>query len=233
MSDRPIGDLTTPARLATEVVHVDPQTGLPYSAATPQTVELGTTAAAQIGAVGETAYAGSGSKGLNGLLKGIYNALGILSATGASAANVQGAVPTGSTTPTNPILAAGWTINGAMRRLRVDDGGTLINTYYWNETATPLSGGATFTGAARAAFTAGECGHSKFNAFFLADQAGVASIETQDAGSNWVVTASQALVAGAPLTLSVPVMTRMHRAKLVNGGAGQGAFACNTSFTGA
>lgn len=100
-------------------------------------------------------------------------------------------------------------------------------------TTTPLGSSATYTGTARdvgvAASTAQP--YAYFNAFFLADQAGTATIECSNDNTTWYTCATSALTASTPLILTVPVMFRYLRAKLVNGASAQGSLVINNSFT--
>lgn len=104
---------------------------------------------------------------------------------------------------------------------------------FFTGTTTALGSSATYTGTARdvgvAASTAQP--YAYFNSFFLADQAGTASIECSNDNSTWYGCASSALTASTPLTLTLPVMFRYYRAKLVNGASAQGSLVVNSSFT--
>lgn len=98
-----------------------------------------------------------------------------------------------------------------------------------------LAGSATFTGATRDSGIAAGAQHgiSYFNSFFLADQAGTARIDCSNDGSTWYTCATAAMTAGTPLILSVPVMTRYHRAVVVNGSSAETYLWVNSSYTGA
>ncbi|CAB5220286.1 hypothetical protein UFOVP233_38 [uncultured Caudovirales phage] len=109
-----------------------------------------------------------------------------------------------------------------------------MNNIFYAESATALGSGATFTGTTRdCGFVAGGvCRYAAFNAFAVADQAGTMRIEISTNGTTWVkATADQALTAGTPLFLSIPVTAKYHRAVYVNGGTAQGSFMLNTSYT--
>jgi len=108
------------------------------------------------------------------------------------------------------------------------------NTFF-NDTTTALGISATFTGTARDVGVAAAATHrySAFNAFAFADQAGTFSIECSNDNTTWRTAATVSLVVNTPVTLSVPVMTRYHRTKLVNGAAAQGAVMVNSSYTAA
>lgn len=102
---------------------------------------------------------------------------------------------------------------------------------FYNDTTTPLAAAATFTGTARDAGAAAgtSVAYAKFNAFFLADQAGTAYIEGSNDNATWFTVATSALSANTPLALSTPVMTRYHRVKLVNGATLQGSVTVNSN----
>lgn len=107
-------------------------------------------------------------------------------------------------------------------------------TTFFNDSVTPLTGSATFTGSARDVGVAAGVltPNAYFSAYYFADQAGTASIECSNDNSTWRTIATSALVAGTPLLLSVPVMTRYHRTKLVNGGSAQSALMINSAYSG-
>ena len=109
----------------------------------------------------------------------------------------------------------------------------IAGTIFWNETTTPLTGSATFTGGSRDLGVAANnhSSYSFFNAFFIADQTGTASIEGSNDGSTWYTVTTSSLSINTPLTLSAPVMTQYHRAKLVNGASGQSSLKINTAYT--
>lgn len=111
-----------------------------------------------------------------------------------------------------------------------------LKSMFWNDTTTALGSSATFTGTARDVGVAAAAVHglNYFNGFFLADQAGTASLEGSNDNSTWYsLSAPQSLAANTPLMLSVPITTRYHRTKLVNGATAQGSCKVNSSFTGA
>ena len=107
-------------------------------------------------------------------------------------------------------------------------------TTFFNDSTTVLTATATFTGTTRdvgvAAGTATPTTY--FNGFFFADQAGTASLEVSNDNTIWRTAASSAISISTPLILTVPVMTRYHRVKLVNGATLQGAVMVNSSFSG-
>jgi len=155
--------------------------------------------------------------------------------TAVAIASDQSAVPvSGTFWPTTqpvslaalPALPAGTSAIGTV---------TTPETTFFNDTTTALTGAATFTGTARdvgvAAGTATPTTY--FNAFGFADQAGTLSIECSNDNTTWRTAASVALTASAPQILTVPVMTRYHRVKLVNGATAQGSVMVNSSYTGA
>jgi hypothetical protein len=125
---------------------------------------------------------------------------------------------------------AGVTPNG----LKVD--GSL--GVFFPGTTTPLAGSATYTGATRdVGVAAGSVQpYAYFNGFFFADQAGVATMECSNTGAfsgEQVVCATAPLAASTPLILTVPVMFRYHRTKLVNGAAAEAVLVVNASYTAA
>ncbi len=108
-------------------------------------------------------------------------------------------------------------------------------TTFWNDSTTVLAASATFTGTARDVGVASGTVTTAtyFNASFFADQAGTVSIEVSNDNTTWRQIASAALAVSTPAILSVPVMTRFHRVKLVNGATLQGLVMINSSYTGA
>ena len=107
---------------------------------------------------------------------------------------------------------------------------------FWNDaTGTPsaLGGSATFTGTARDVGVAvgTKNGAAYFNASFLADQAGTAYVDASNDGTNWYNLASNAITAGSAVILTVPVMTRYHRARLVNGSTAETYLWINTAYS--
>lgn len=107
---------------------------------------------------------------------------------------------------------------------------------FFNDTTTAQAISATFTGVSRDVGMAAASGHrySAFNAQAFADQAGTLRIEVSNDNTTWrPITADVAVAANTPVILSVPVMTRYHRAVFVNGAVAQAAFMLNTSFTAA
>ena len=106
---------------------------------------------------------------------------------------------------------------------------------FYQGTTTPLTGAATYTGATRdtgiAAGTAQP--YAYFNGFFFADQAGTATIECSNDNAAWTTCATSALTASTPLILTVPVMFRYHRTKLVNGATAEAVLVVNASYTAA
>jgi hypothetical protein len=107
-------------------------------------------------------------------------------------------------------------------------------TTFFNDNTTVQAAANTFTGTARdvgvAAGTATPTTY--FNGFFFADQIGTASIEVSNDNTTWRTAASASLAISTPLILTVPVMTRYHRVKLVNGATIQTATMVNSSFSG-
>lgn len=110
------------------------------------------------------------------------------------------------------------------------------NNIFYNDSVTAQAANATVTGAARDVAIAAGAVHrySKFSASAFADQAGTLRIECSNDNATWRrITADTAVAANTPVILSVPVMTRYHRAVYVNGATLQGAFMLNTSYTAA
>lgn len=105
---------------------------------------------------------------------------------------------------------------------------------FYNESTTAQAANATLTGTSRDVGVAAAAVHrySKFNAMAFADVAGTLRIEVSNDNTTWRrATPDTAVAAGAVQVLSVPVMTRYHRAVFVNGATLQTAFMLNTSFT--
>jgi len=100
-------------------------------------------------------------------------------------------------------------------------------------TTTPLGGSATYTGTARdTGVSAGTPQpYAYFNGFFFADQTGTAYIDCSNDNSTWTVCATASLPASTPLILTVPVMFRYHRTRLVNGSSAEGTLVVNSSYT--
>jgi hypothetical protein len=107
-------------------------------------------------------------------------------------------------------------------------------TVFFNDTTTVLAASATFTGTARDVGVAAgaQTQQTYFNGSFFADQAGTASIEVSNDNTTFRTMATAALAASTPLILTVPIMTRYHRVKLVNGATLQGLSMVNSSYTG-
>ena len=108
---------------------------------------------------------------------------------------------------------------------------------FWNiatGAGSALAANATLTGTARDVGVAQATAHpvAYYKASFLADQSGTASIEASNDNSTWYAIASSALAANTSLLLSVPIVTRYYRAKLVNGPIAQALLWVNSSFTG-
>lgn len=109
---------------------------------------------------------------------------------------------------------------------------------FWNEATgagSALTGSATFTGTARDVGVAAGSGHGRsyFVATFAADQGGTANIQCSNDNSTWRTIATNALTAGSPLVLSVPITTRYYRAQVVNGSSAETYLWVDDSFTGA
>lgn len=107
---------------------------------------------------------------------------------------------------------------------------------FYNESVTAQAASATLTGTSRDVGVAAAAAHryAAFNAYSFSDQAGVLRIECSNDNVTWRrMTADVAAAANTPVILSVPVMTRYHRAVYVNGATAQTAFILNTSLTAA
>ena len=112
---------------------------------------------------------------------------------------------------------------------------TAQNNVFYNESVVAQAAAATVTGTARDTLVAAAAVHrySAFNASAFADQAGTLRIEVSNDNTTWRrATADTAVAANAVVVLTVPVMTRYHRAVFINGATLQTAFMLNTSFTG-
>lgn len=103
-----------------------------------------------------------------------------------------------------------------------------------DRTGTGLAGSATFTGTSQdvgvAAGASTRFGY--FNAFFFTDQAGTAYVECSNDNATFYVCATGLLTVSAPLILQVPVMTRYHRSKVVNGSTAETLLWVNVAYTG-
>lgn len=113
---------------------------------------------------------------------------------------------------------------------------TAQDNMFYNESVTAQAISATLTGIARDVGVAAAAAHrySAFNAQAFADQAGTLRIEVSNDNATWrPITADVAVAANTPVILSVPIMTRYHRAVFVNGAVAQTVFMLNTSFTAA
>ena len=109
----------------------------------------------------------------------------------------------------------------------------LVNRF-WNESVTPQGASVTVIGAARdvGAQAGQNHGLCAFNAMAVSDQAGAVRIESSLTGSTWYrSTVDVAVAAGTPAILSIPVVSRFHRAVYVNGATAQGSFKLDTSYT--
>ncbi len=134
------------------------------------------------------------------------------------------------------ILVAGSDGTNA-RAIRTDTSGNIANyetrrTVFQNETTTSLGASATFTGTSRDAGVAAGASYwgSYFSGFFLANQVGTAYIEGSNDNATWYIIATAPIAVSTPLILQVPVMTRYHRVRVVNGAAAQTSFFVNSSY---
>lgn len=103
---------------------------------------------------------------------------------------------------------------------------------FYNDSTSVLGISATFTGTSRDLGVVAGSLHSSnyFKAFVLTDQIGVLSIECSNNGSTWYTMATSAVAISVPLLLSVPVLTRYHRVKLVNGITLQTSLIINSGY---
>jgi hypothetical protein len=140
--------------------------------------------------------------------------------------------------PFEPVVAAAqtgtWTVQPGNTANTTPWLVTNRGNVFYNESTTNLGASATFTGSSRdVGIAAGSVQpYSAFNATVFADQAGTLRLEMSNDNTTWRrCTADTAVAANAPVTLSVPVVTRYHRAVYVNGASAQGAFMLNTGYT--
>lgn len=133
-------------------------------------------------------------------------------------------------------LALPWRVTIDQRDSNGDPvaGGGQQGSLAYNDTTTALASSATFTGTARdiggAVGTARPYGF--FNAFALSNVAGTLRIECSNDNATWRrMTTDQAVAADTPVILTVPALTRHHRAVYVNGATGQTTFILNSSYS--
>lgn len=110
------------------------------------------------------------------------------------------------------------------------------DSQFYNDSTTAQAASAVLTGTARDVGVAAAAAHrySMFNAAAWADQPGSLKIQVSNDNVTWRdLTADTAVAANTPVILSVPIMTRYHRAVFTNGATAQAAFMLNTSFTAA
>jgi hypothetical protein len=113
---------------------------------------------------------------------------------------------------------------------------TAQNNVFYNDSVTNLGISGALTGTTRDIGIAASAVHrySKFNAMALADQPGTMRIEISNDNVTWRrATVDTAVAANTPVLLSIPIMTRYHRAVYTNGATAQTVFMLNTSFTAA
>jgi len=91
---------------------------------------------------------------------------------------------------------------------------------WFTDTATPLTGAATFTGATRD-LGPGATNWTFFGCQFNADQSGTGSIENSTDAVTWLGAATVAIVANVGVDLNVRARTRYYRCKEVNGATPQ------------
>lgn len=161
----------------------------------------------------------------------------LLSVNGAGQLQLAGLTVNGSAHGTSTLLMAGSDGTNA-RALRTDTSGNVAvyevrRSVFNNETTTNLGISATFTGTARDTGTAAgsNCPFAYFNAFFIANQTGTASIEASNDNTTWFTVATAALAVSTPLSLQIPVTTRYYRVKLVNGATAQTSVFVNSSLS--
>jgi hypothetical protein len=157
-------------------------------------------------------------------------------ATGAATGGSTAGGTTGGAAAINTAAATRVAGNdGANDRIiKTDINGVLSSVLPFNDTTSVLSSAATFTGTARdigSAVGSSNYGYAFFNAYFFADQLGTAFIECSNDNSTWRVIATSAIAVSTPVILSVPVMTRYHRVRLLNGATLQGLVMVNSSYS--
>ncbi|WP_413460223.1 hypothetical protein [Herbaspirillum huttiense] len=121
----------------------------------------------------------------------------------------------------------------------LSNGGAVIGSVnandcaYYNESVAAQAANATLSATARdAGVAAGNfTKFSQFNAFAFADQAGTLNIQVSNDNVTWRVAKSIAVAANVAQILSIPVMTRYHRAQFVNGATANTAFMLNTGYS--
>ena len=136
-----------------------------------------------------------------------------------------------------PLLVGSYVFNGTTwDRARGDTGGAYsiqFNNIFFIGTTTPLAAGATFTSTSRD--NAGGnivMRYAYFNAYALADQAGIVRVELSNDGTTWFrATADVAMSANNPVFLQVPVIARFYRQVIVNGATLQTSFISNSSYS--
>jgi hypothetical protein len=163
--------------------------------------------------------------------------------TGRLRVGLSSAATIGQTAATIGDLVAAVDPSGNQDSLRTDANHDVFvankASIFWNGATgagSALTGSATFTGASRdsgyAAATYHQFGY--FNAFYLTDQAGTAFIDCSNdnfATTNYVC-ATGSLTPGSPLILQVPVLTRYHRARVLNGATNETYLWVNSGYTG-
>jgi hypothetical protein len=91
-------------------------------------------------------------------------------------------------------------------------------------TTTPLSAGATFTGASQDWGSGYPHSVGFYNVMAYSDQDGTIYLEQSHDNSNWDYSESQALTGGMADKLKSPIYARYVRPRYVNGGTGQTVF---------
>lgn len=104
-------------------------------------------------------------------------------------------------------------------------------TNYFANTATPLGGAATFTGATVDVGTRPPP-YYQFGCSFNADQAGTAFVEDSTDGVTWFTASTAAIVAGTRLDLNVFIRAEFLRCREVNGATPQTVNRVVSSLTG-
>ncbi|WP_298800087.1 hypothetical protein [uncultured Devosia sp.] len=102
-------------------------------------------------------------------------------------------------------------------------------TALYSETATALTGSATYTGSAH------DVGpipyYDQVGCVFRADQSGTAYLDMSADASAWTVQATASVSANTTTDLNARVRARFWRCRYVNGSTGQGSFAVFASAT--
>jgi hypothetical protein len=197
-----------------------------FSGATLPTLTDGQYGRAQLGADGSVRSVLVGAQG---------GSVDAVAATNVTTVSIAGQVA--SSGQARPLLVGSYNFNGTTwDRARGDTTGAYsiqFNNIFHTGTTTALAAAATFTGSSRDNGGGGVVGrYAYFNAYALADQAGIVRIELSNDGSTWFrATADVAMAANSPVFLQVPVIARFYRQVVVNGATLQTSFISNSSYS--